>query len=109
MASTVPPYVSPPLGLNYILAVEPCFTFVLISLPLSSMLVPILFLMIFSSTKDSRKTLLFSLNILIVLLGIVEGILSTTVQVRFMTLLERAPDFLPNTEGDHSQPTVSSV
>ncbi|KAF8523653.1 hypothetical protein JB92DRAFT_2704660, partial [Gautieria morchelliformis] len=56
------------------------YTFVLILLPFSSILIPILLLIFFFSTPTSRKTLLFALNIIIVLLGMVEGVLNTTDQ-----------------------------
>ncbi|KAF8508683.1 hypothetical protein JB92DRAFT_2732077, partial [Gautieria morchelliformis] len=52
----------------YISSLSTSYTFVLISLPFSSILIPILLLIFFFSTPTSRKTLLFALNIIIVLL-----------------------------------------
>ena len=82
MSSVVPPFIPPPPDYNYIPLMEPSFIFVLISLPFASVLIPVFLLIFFFSTPNSRKTLLFALNIIIVLLGIVEGVLSTIVQVR---------------------------
>ncbi|KAF8466302.1 hypothetical protein JB92DRAFT_2021210 [Gautieria morchelliformis] len=80
MSSVVPHYHPPPAGVNYISSLSTSYTFVLISLPFSSILIPILLLIFFFSTPTSRKTLLFALNIIIVLLGMVEGVLNTIVQ-----------------------------
>ncbi|KIJ35697.1 hypothetical protein M422DRAFT_77308, partial [Sphaerobolus stellatus SS14] len=64
---------------NAISTIETAYTVVLVSLPLAAVLVPLFLLIIFLSDASSRRTFLFYLNVAIVLLGIVQGILSTTV------------------------------
>lgn len=90
MSSVVPPFLPPPPGFNLISHMRASYSFVLVSLPFASVLVPVFLLIIFFSTPDSRKTLLFALNIIIVLLGLVEGVLSTVVQVRLYSCSENA-------------------
>ncbi|KIJ27831.1 hypothetical protein M422DRAFT_215598, partial [Sphaerobolus stellatus SS14] len=79
MDSPIPTYLSPPHGFNAISTIETAYTVVLVSLPLAAVLVPLFLLIIFLSDAPSRRTFLFYLNVAIVLLGIVQGILSTTV------------------------------
>ncbi|KAF8513144.1 hypothetical protein BU17DRAFT_53459 [Hysterangium stoloniferum] len=76
MSPVVPTYLTPSPGFNHF-SIQDAYIFVLISLPLSSILIPLFLLILYFSTSSSRRTWLFALNLIIVLLGIVGGILNT--------------------------------
>ncbi|KII84132.1 hypothetical protein PLICRDRAFT_46491 [Plicaturopsis crispa FD-325 SS-3] len=71
---TAPPL--PPPGTNWIAALQPAVGFLLIGTIFSSMLVPILLALFFFSTRAMRRTLMFSMNVFALLIGLAMGVLN---------------------------------
>ncbi|KAH8114087.1 hypothetical protein DFH11DRAFT_249005 [Phellopilus nigrolimitatus] len=72
----------PPPGLNYIAAIQPSLTYILVMTPLGSMIVPIVILLVFFSTSASRSQPVFYLNVFACLIGVVECILNAALEVK---------------------------
>ena len=72
----------PPPGLNYIAAIKPSLTFILVVTPLGSLTVPVIALLIFFSTPLSRRQPVFILNIFACLLGLTEAFLNATLEYK---------------------------
>jgi hypothetical protein len=71
MSSPFPP--PPPPGLNYTAAIRPALNFILILTPLGAVLFPVVLILFFFSTQDSRRHPVFILNILACCCGICEA------------------------------------
>ncbi len=80
--SQAPSFLLPPPGLNYIAAIQPSLTFVMIQISFGSMLIPLLTALICLSTREIRKKPVFYFNILAILSGLVSCTLSIWLQVR---------------------------
>ncbi|KAF9467113.1 hypothetical protein BDZ94DRAFT_1249604 [Collybia nuda] len=80
MSSPFPP--PPPPGLNYTAAIRPSLNFILILTPLGSILVPVILVLFFFSTKDSRRHPVFILNILACCSGIFEAGLNAALETK---------------------------
>lgn len=72
--------VPPPEGLNYIAAIQPGLTFIMIATPLATMLVPVIILLYFFSTPASRMTAVFNLNVFICLWGLLLAFLNDALE-----------------------------
>ncbi|KAK7048096.1 hypothetical protein R3P38DRAFT_2505659 [Favolaschia claudopus] len=73
-ASFVPP--PPPPGLNYLAAIQPSLTTLMTGTVWSSMLIPLLVVLLLFSTSGMRRKPLFILNLFAVLTGIALGIIN---------------------------------
>ncbi|KAJ7278118.1 hypothetical protein C8J57DRAFT_1060122 [Mycena rebaudengoi] len=71
----------PPPGLNYIAAIKPSLTLLLIGTVWSSMLIPLLIVLLVFSTPGLRRQPLFILNLVAVLVGIILGIMIIYMEV----------------------------
>jgi hypothetical protein len=71
----------PPPGLNYLGIIRHSLPFILINAVFAAILIPIFIALLFFSTPRSRRTLIFHFNVVAVILGIGEGILSLTFEV----------------------------
>ncbi|KAF9487796.1 hypothetical protein BDN71DRAFT_1404265 [Pleurotus eryngii] len=69
-------FAPPPPGLNYIEAIRPSVTMLMIGSVWSAVLVPLLCVLFFFSTKDLRRKPIFILNVCSILLGIAMGLLN---------------------------------
>ena len=78
-ADSFPP---PPPGLNYVAAIVPSLTFLLISTIWAALLVPITIVLFIFSTPSLRRTPLFILNVLSLASGLALGMISAYNQVR---------------------------
>ncbi len=63
----------PPAGLNYTAAIRPSLNFILVLTPLGAVLVPLILILLFSSTPQSRRHPVFIFNILACCSGICEA------------------------------------
>ncbi|KAF9049304.1 hypothetical protein BDZ89DRAFT_1108257 [Hymenopellis radicata] len=84
MSSTTPIDANPPPpppGTNYIASIEPSLNMLLIGATWSSVLVPLLIALFLFSTPSLRRSVVFNLNVLSILLGIAFGILNYYVDV----------------------------
>ncbi|KAF7351319.1 hypothetical protein MSAN_01563400 [Mycena sanguinolenta] len=78
-SSLVPP--PPPPGLNYIAAIKPSVTLLMIGTVWCSMLIPLLVILFAFSSPSLRRRPLFILNVIAVLIGIVLGIANAYLEV----------------------------
>ncbi|PFH45385.1 hypothetical protein AMATHDRAFT_51682 [Amanita thiersii Skay4041] len=69
----------PPPGLNYLLVVQPTLGLMMAELVGTAILVPLLIILLFFSTKQLRRKQIFTLNVISILLGLSTGISSTLV------------------------------
>ncbi|KAI0071401.1 hypothetical protein K474DRAFT_1669036 [Panus rudis PR-1116 ss-1] len=86
---TSPEYVAfppPPPGTNYIAVIKPCLTYLLLMTVWTSMLIPIIIVLFLFSTSSLRRKPVFILCVLIVSMGIAEGIISMSVMTRVIIL-----------------------
>ncbi|KAF7351321.1 hypothetical protein MSAN_01563600 [Mycena sanguinolenta] len=83
-SSLVPP--PPPPGLNYIAAIKPSVTLLMIGTVWCSMLIPLLVILFAFSSPSLRRRPLFILNAIAVLIGIVLGIINAYIEVVFRFL-----------------------
>lgn len=74
----------PPPGLNYIAAIRPSVSLLIISVFFIGMFVPMLAILFFLSSRDLRRKPIFTLSVLVVILGIVNASLSTWAQVSWL-------------------------
>ena len=81
MAASSDLFPPPPPGLNYVAAIIPSLTFLLISTICAAMLVPITIVLFTFSNPTLRRTPLFILNTLSLASGLVLGMLSGYNQV----------------------------
>ncbi|KAJ7449180.1 hypothetical protein FB451DRAFT_1287754 [Mycena latifolia] len=78
----VPP--PPPPGLNYIAAIKPSLTLLMIGTVWSSMLIPLLIALVFFSNRTLRRQPLFIMNLISVLAGITLGIMNVYLEATAM-------------------------
>jgi hypothetical protein len=90
--SSIPPTVAPVIE-AYAKAIRPAFGFILISSIFGAMLVPLLIILLASSTPHSRRQPIFILNILSLSLGITVSGLSTHLSVRPVYLVSCPASF----------------
>jgi len=89
------PIVPPDVALviqAYTHAIRPAFTFILISSVFGAMLLPLLIMLLGSSSSHSRRQPIFILNILSLILGIIVAVLSTHLSI--YTVLFPLEEFL---------------
>ncbi|KAJ8502109.1 hypothetical protein ONZ51_g167 [Trametes cubensis] len=67
----------PPPGLNYIAAIEPSLTILLINVILSSFLVPTLIVILYTSTQATRRKPIFIMNIVSIVLAFALAAINT--------------------------------
>jgi hypothetical protein len=80
--TSIPP--PPPAGMNYIAAIKPSLTFIMVVTPLGSILVPIIVMLFVFSTAKSRSQWVFQLNVLACCLGIAEAILNAVLEINLI-------------------------
>ncbi|THH13250.1 hypothetical protein EW146_g6944 [Bondarzewia mesenterica] len=73
---------SPPPGTNYIAAIRTSLTFVLVLTPLGAILVPVILIILFFSTAESRRHPVFVFNILACCSGICEAALNAVLEIK---------------------------
>ena len=100
---------APPLGLNHIAALDSSITFLLIGTACSAMLVPIAVILFFFSTSSGRRQPGFILNMLMIALGLAEGVINIFNQVRSCgfpgsRLQSDLPNFPCQTRSMHALP-----
>ncbi|KAJ7645927.1 hypothetical protein DFH06DRAFT_1332867 [Mycena polygramma] len=71
----------PPPGLNYIAAIKPSLSLLMIGTVWSAMLIPLLVVLVFLSTSSLRRQPLFIMNIAAVLVGLVLGIMNGYLEI----------------------------
>ena len=76
----------PPPGLNYIAAIEPSLTILLINVILSSFLVPTLIVILYTSTQATRRKPIFVMNIVSIVLAFALAAINTYNLVRMQQL-----------------------
>ncbi|RDX57202.1 hypothetical protein OH76DRAFT_1476640 [Lentinus brumalis] len=69
-------FIPPPPGLNYVAAIEPSLSLLLIGAVCSSILIPIGIALLFFSTSAQRKRPIFILNVISIAFGLIEGALN---------------------------------
>jgi hypothetical protein len=72
----------PPPGLNYIAAVETSLNFILVLTPLGAVLFPVILILFFFSTPESRRHPVFILNILACCCGICEAAINAALETK---------------------------
>ncbi|KAK7453541.1 hypothetical protein VKT23_011821 [Stygiomarasmius scandens] len=72
----------PPPGTNWIEALRPAVTFMLIGATMGSVMVVMLLALLFFSTPSLRKTPIFLLNVIVILLGLCGAIINIYEEVR---------------------------
>ena len=77
-ANLFPP---PPPGLNYIAALQPSITFLMIGTTFAGILLPLLVALFHFSTKNTRRKPIFILNVISITLGLVLGIYNAYIEV----------------------------
>lgn len=77
-ANLFPP---PPPGLNYIAALQPSITFLMIGTTFSGILLPLLVALFQFSTKSTRRKPIFILNVISITLGLILGIYNAYIEV----------------------------
>lgn len=82
-SSTPNVFPPPPLGLNYIAAIQPSLIFLMIGTAWGGILLPLLVALFFFSTKDSRRRPIFILNVLSIALGLFMTFFNAALEVRF--------------------------
>ncbi|KAJ6561505.1 hypothetical protein DFH09DRAFT_921028 [Mycena vulgaris] len=63
----------PPPGTNWLAVIQPSMAFLMIGTVFSSLLIPMLVALLFFSTSDSRRLVIFNLNVLAIVMGIFTG------------------------------------
>ena len=81
-SATAPGFTPPPPGLNYAAALDPSIKFLVIGTACSATLVPLLFVLFFFSNSSVRRQPVFILNVLMIALGLCEGVINIFNQVR---------------------------
>jgi len=71
----------PPPGLNYIAAIQPSVTFLMIGTVFSGILLPLLVALFHFSTKHTRRQPIFILNVICITLGLTLGIYNAYIEV----------------------------
>ena len=79
-AAPFPP--PPPVGLNYTAAIRPSLNFILVLTPLGAVLVPLILILFFSSTPQSRRHPVFIFNILACCSGICEAAINAALETK---------------------------
>ncbi|KAH9483523.1 Ribosome production factor 2-like protein [Psilocybe cubensis] len=79
MPNVFPP---PPPGLNYIAAIQPSLTFLMIGTAWGGVLLPLLVALFYFSTKDTRRRPIFILNVLSILLGLFMVFFNAVLEIR---------------------------
>ncbi|KAH9938977.1 uncharacterized protein BXZ73DRAFT_44292 [Epithele typhae] len=82
MASITHTFVPPPPGLNYIVALGPSVTLLMVGTVCASMLIPITVGLFLVSSPSFRRSPLFILNVLSLCFGLILGVLNIIEQVR---------------------------
>ncbi|KAJ6593198.1 hypothetical protein B0H19DRAFT_920797, partial [Mycena capillaripes] len=72
---------APTTGLNYIAAIKPSLSLLMVGTVWSSMLIPLLVVLLFFSTPFLRRQPIFIMNVIAVLMGLVIGIISAYLEV----------------------------
>ena len=72
----------PPPGLNYIAAIQPSITFLMIGTVFSGILLPLLVALFHFSTKHTRRQPIFILNVISITLGLTLGIYNAYIEVK---------------------------
>lgn len=72
----------PPPGLNYIAAVQTSLNFILVLTPLGAVLVPVVLILLFFSTPESRRHPVFILNVLACCSGICEAAINAALETK---------------------------
>ena len=80
MSAIVPP--PPPPGLNYIAAIRPSLNFILVLTPLGAVLVPVILILFFFSTPETRRHPVFIFNILACCSGICEAAINAALETK---------------------------
>ncbi|KAJ6561517.1 hypothetical protein DFH09DRAFT_1316097 [Mycena vulgaris] len=71
----------PPPGTNWLAVVQPSLTFLMIGTVFSSLLIPMLVALLFFSTSDSRRLVIFHVNVLAIITGIFTGIINAYCEI----------------------------
>ena len=75
-------YAPPPPGLNYVAAIEPSVSLLLVGTIGASMLVPVAAVLFSFSTRSIRRRPVFILNVVGIALGLMSGVVNGFIQVR---------------------------
>ena len=78
MTVLIPP---PPPGLNYVAAIEPSLSMLLLDTVLSSILIPILIILFYFSTPTTRWKPIFVMNIMAIALALALAAINMRIQV----------------------------
>ncbi|KAF7328830.1 hypothetical protein MVEN_02512100 [Mycena venus] len=71
----------PPPGLNYIAAIKPSLSLLMIGTVWSTMLIPLLAVLLFFSTRDLRRQPMFIMNVVSILAGLAIGMINVYLEV----------------------------
>ncbi|PFH46137.1 hypothetical protein AMATHDRAFT_8164 [Amanita thiersii Skay4041] len=75
----------PPPGLNYIVVIQPSLGILIVALTGSAILVPLLVILFFFSTKCHRRKPIFVMNVISIILGLILGISFTSIMYQGIT------------------------
>lgn len=76
MTSSILSYPPPPAGFNYLAVIRPSLKLMLLCSAWSSALVPLLFALFLFSSRSLRRTPIFMLNVVSIIMGLALGVLA---------------------------------